>query len=294
MNSSGSLNGATVIAGQLLRPFPQYQSVIPSNASGDSIYHSLQTSLVKRFRSGGVINRNYTWSKNIGNVSGTTLQMLETQGAVPGIIQDFTNLRGERAELNYSVRNRFVTSSVSDLPFGKGHAFLLNASGITGGFVSGWGVNGIVTFQTGFLLSLQSAANQLSNVFGAGTIRPNDSPSLTGCNSVKTITGSSQSRLNKWFNTSCFAAPDSYSFGNEPRVDPSIYAPGIANYDISVKKDTGIRKGLKLNLRMEVFNLFNRVQFSIPGTTVGTAAFGTVTNTQNRSRNIQLSGRLEF
>ncbi len=66
----GPLANATVNAGQLLRPYPQYQNVlIPSWNVGNSTYHSLQTRFEKRFGNlGGTLMVNYTWSKLLSNV----------------------------------------------------------------------------------------------------------------------------------------------------------------------------------------------------------------------------------
>lgn len=284
VNSAGALNGTTVPAGQLLRPFPQYTNVIETNATGDTIYHSLQVSLQKRFANGGVLSSNYTWSKNIGNVSGN----LSIDGA-QGALQDFTNPRAERSVLSFNVPNRFVTSFVSPLPFGHGQKFLNDVSGIAGGFVSGWQASGIVTIQSGFPLGLTAQNNALATSFGAGTIRPNY---ISGCN--PRISGSAQARLGKWFNTACYAAPGNFSFGNEPRVDGGLEAAGVANYDLAVQKSTGITERLHLELRAEFFNLFNRVQFAPPALAFGVSSFGTVTAAANNPRQLQLSGRFVF
>src|SRR5207253_10727456 len=109
--------------------------------------------------------------------------------------------------------------------------------------VSGWGINGVTTFQSGFPLSFMDASpNALVNNFGignagpgtgAGVTRPNF---LSGCNAA--ISGDATSRIGKWFNTSCFQVPGAFEFGNEPRVDPNLRAQGIDNFDFSVSKRT--------------------------------------------------------
>ena len=294
VNPTGSLNGANTTQGQLLRPFPQFGNVLQTNGKGDSIYHAMQLSVQKRFGDTGTLVGNYTWAKNIGNIPGTALTQLETNDAIPGQIQDYTNPRGERSEFNYSVRHRLVTSYVVGLPFGRNQRFLNHLNGFGDRVVSGWGVNGIVTFQTGFHLSLTASNNALTNSFGAGTIRPNYNPAAAGCNGQKQLSGPAQSRINGWFNTSCFAAPPNYTFGNEPRVDSGITAAGIANYDLSLKKTTPITERVGLDFRVETFNLFNRVQFGTPRLVVGTATFGTINQAFNDPRQIQLSGRLVF
>jgi hypothetical protein len=289
VNPAGSLNGATVSAGQLLRPYPEYTNVTWANARlGDNIYHAMQMSLQKRFGAAGVLTVNYTWSKNIGDVSATTNNSLE--GLTVGSNQNYYNLRADRSLINFNAPSNFVVSYVMDLPFGKGKKFLGGATGVTGKLVSGWGVNGIVNLRTGFPLSIVDQSNTLNSTFGAGTIRPNE---VIGC--VKTFAGRQQDRINQWFNSSCFTQPGPYYFGSQARVDNKIRASGVNNFDFTISKNTVLSERFSLQFRAEAFNLFNRVQFGAPGTTRGTAStFGIVSVQANNPRQLQLAVRLLF
>jgi hypothetical protein len=101
-----------------------------------------------------------------------------------------------------------------------------------------------------------------------------------------------QSRLGLWFNTAAFAQPASFTFG-EPPTDPVLRAAGINNRDFTVVKDSEIRERFRLQFRTESFNLFNRMQFADPGTSLGSPQFGIVTSAMNLPRLVQL-GRLSF
>src|SRR2546426_10405068 len=58
----------TVNAGQLLRPYPQFQSVVnPAYYVGSSTYHALQAKLEKRFGGAGIFRAHYTWAKRLSN-----------------------------------------------------------------------------------------------------------------------------------------------------------------------------------------------------------------------------------
>jgi hypothetical protein len=59
---------------------------------------------------------------------------------------------------------------------------------------------------------------------------------VTGCNNK--ISGPAWSRVNGWFNTSCFMYPGDYAFGNEPRVDAKLTSVGVNNYDFAIMKST--------------------------------------------------------
>jgi hypothetical protein len=178
-------------------------------------------------------------------------------------------------------------SYVRDLPFGKGQKFLSNVSGAADKVISGWGINGVSTFQSGFPLGLTTNVN-LSNSFGGGS-RPNV---VAGCHDG--ISGSAQSRLNEWFNTSCFTQPAAFTFGDESRLDPTLRGPGINNWDFALFKTTSITERVGLQFRTEVFNLFNRVQFGGPGVAVGNPSFGVISSQTNNPRLIQFALRLIY
>jgi hypothetical protein len=139
------------------------------------------------------------------------------------------------------------------------------------------------------------AANTVSTYALAGTTRPNV---VAGC--AKKIDGSVQSRLgdstakSKYFNTTCFTAPGNFAFGNESRTDNTLRAPGIANWDLALFKETHLSERLVLQLRAESFNLFNRVQFGAPNTSIGSAQQGQITTQVNEPRLLQIAGRINF
>jgi hypothetical protein len=117
-----------------------------------------------------------------------------------------------------------------------------------------------------------------ATLFGAGS-RPSLSP---GCH--KSSDASGTARLNGWFNATCFVAPADFTFGNEPRVDPTLRSDGVDNFDFSVFKSVLLdREGRTgMEFRVEFFNLFNRTQFAPPNTTccsTNNANFGVVTST---------------
>src|SRR5436190_23825193 len=74
--ATGTLSTPTIQLGQLLRPFPQFTSVIATNNSyGDSIYHSLQAKLERRFSNGFSFLLSYTYSKLIDDVLPSTANL---------------------------------------------------------------------------------------------------------------------------------------------------------------------------------------------------------------------------
>jgi hypothetical protein len=183
-------------------------------------------------------------------------------------------------------------------------------SGVGDKVVSGWGVDGITTFQRGFPLKISYAgttALQAANlgVGAIGGIRPNVVP---GCD--KKAGGGS---VANWFNTDCFSAPAitdpggpqfQWGFGDESRVDSVLRGDGAKNFDFAIFKRTTIGERVGVEFRTEFFNLFNHPQFGIPGEAFnGVAAssgvpagngFGQVTSTIGNPRLIQFALVVRF
>jgi hypothetical protein len=286
--ANGVLSQPTVQRCQLLMPFPEYTSTPdPGGYIGNSVYHALQVKAEKRFASGGTVLASYTFSKIIANVE-TLTAWLDSPTGVAGV-QDWYNFRGERALSSFDSRQRLALSYVVDFPIGKGQRFLSGSHGIADKLISGWGINGVSTFQEGFPLGLTATPNLTG--FNTG-LRPNVA---AGCD--KAIGGSAQSRINKWFNTACFTVPGPFTFGTEGRTDPVLRGPGVNNFDFALFKRTQIKEGIGIEFRAEAFNLFNRVQFGTPNTVATTAAnatFGVSTTQANNPRLIQLALRLSY
>jgi hypothetical protein len=306
----GALGPGNLKAGQLDRPFPQYAG-LNLNGQGccDSVYHSLQATVTRRFAGGGTLLVAYTNAKLLSTTD--TLTSWLEGGVTGGVgnIQDWNNLKNERSLSSQDVSQRLVISYVLDLPFGKGKKFLGGATGAAGKLVSGWGVDGVTTFQRGFPVKISyggATALSGSGFLGQSTLRPDVVP---GCD--KNTSGSSVSRLGGWFNTACFQQPglntpglttvpgiaNGWAFGNEPRVDPTQRQQGINNFDFAVFKKTTITETVNFEFRTEFFNIFNHPQFGPPnGTccTLNNPNFGVVTNTINNPRLIQFGLKLAF
>ena len=286
--SAGFLAAApTIPQGYLLVPYPQFLGVTQLGPTlGASTYHSLQARFEKRMGSGGNFLASYTWSKFISDTDTLTYWL---ESSSPGGNQDNYNVHADRSLSANDVPQRLVLSYSVDIPVGTGKRFMGGVSGVTSKLVSGWGFNGISTFQSGFPLVFTAQGNTLYYNFGGNTIRPNAVP---GCH--KSISGSAQSRLDGWFNTTCFTQPGDFAFGDESRNDSSLRSAGINNWDAALFKNTAVTERVSVQFRAEVFNLFNRVQFGPPGTSLGTPQFGVVSSQVNQPRLIQFGLRLSF
>src|SRR4029077_7427061 len=293
-----SSTATNITLGQFDRPFPQYTGLqLSAFGCCDSNYQSLQVSVTRRFQGGGTMLVAYTNSKLISNTDTLTTWL---EGSGVGQVQDWDNLRGERSLSSQDVPQRLVISYVLDLPFGHGKKFLSGTSGVAGKAVSGWGVDGVTTFQRGFPVKITwSGPNtplQSANL-GTGVIRPN---AVAGCS--KATSGSAASRLGGtfggpgWINAACFSAPPAWGFGSEARVDATLRAQGVNNFDFAVFKRTtfGPDEHLGLEFRTEFFNLFNHPQFGSPDGSFGSSTFGQVTSQEGNPRLIQFALKFLF
>lgn len=153
-------------------------------------------------------------------------------------------------------------------------------------------------------MGISDATNDLStNAFmTSGSERPFVVP---GC--AKKLGGSIYNRIGgaapqTYFNTGCFESQtiasspvfNPFAYGNESRTDNTLRTPGVANWDMSLFKNIPIREYAALDLRVESFNLFNRVQFGSPNSQVGNSEFGWITSQYNNPRILQVSGRITF
>jgi hypothetical protein len=275
--SLGNPSTGKISAGQLERPYPEYNQVqLAGFGCCSSTYNSLQATVTRRFQGGGTLLVAYTNAKLLSNTDTLTSWLEGPTGGVPGV-QDWDNLKGEKSLSAQDVSQRLVISYVLDLPFGRGKAYANNMSGLANGAISGWGIDGITTFQRGFPLKISYSGTtplEAANL-GVSNIRPDVVP---GCD--KKAGGG---HISNWFNTSCFANPPDFGPGTEARVDPTLRGPGIDNFDFAVFKRTQVSEKLGIEFRTEFFNLFNHPYFSMPATGFGgvgvSNGFGVINST---------------
>jgi hypothetical protein len=277
--TTGVLASRTVARAQLLRPFPQFLSVVAVNSSfASSNYHAALVSVQRRFSKGLTINGSYTFSKLIDLATGGFAgESLSNAG-----FQNWNNLRADRSLSALDAPHRLVVNGLYAFPFGAGRKF--NPTGVTGVILNGWEVSAIYTYQTGGPLAFSSATN--TTFAQAGGQRPN----LVG----DPVLPDDQRTLTRWFNTAAFAAPPAYTFGNAPRSIGSVRSDGISGIDFSAVKNTRLYESVALQFRAEFFNLTNTVRFAPPNTAFGSAAFGQVSAQSNQPRVIQFALKLIY
>jgi len=261
---------------QIRRPFPQFNGVsvrLPS--LGQMSYHAALLRVEKRLSHGLSFLSTYTWSRNIGNI--------DHQNALGdnNIYQDAYNRRLDKGPSGIDIVHRFTVGSVYDLPWGRGRRWL--RSGVLSRTVGGWTFGTIATLQSGAPFGVLTNTNN-TNAFAAGTPRANilRDGSLPG----------DQRTLARWFDTSAFAAPAAYAFGNSARG--ILRASGRQNIDLSLNKRFSITERMQAKISGEFFNVFNHPDFAAPNHSFGAPSFGVINSQANSGRVVQLGLDISF
>lgn len=136
--------------------------------------------------------------------------------------------------------------------------------------------------QSGLPLAISQTTN--NNAFaGFGTQRPDriGNPALED----------DERSVSRWFNTSAFRAALPFTLGSSSR-NP-VRGPGYGNVDVALMRSVAVSGARALEVRAEVFNATNTPPLGAPNTTVGAAAFGSITSAGD-PRVVQLALRFLF
>jgi hypothetical protein len=255
---------------QSRRPFPQWGVASIGTTIGAANYNSLQATLEKRLNSGVYALVSYAFSKCLDN------------GSVENSPPSLELLKRNYGPCNYDIASNMTVSSIYQLPFGKGRAFLNNANRYVNGLLGGWELAGVFTYHTGqpFTPTLSSdvantgVSSQWPDRIGKGTLH-NRTPT-------------------RWFDPNAFGIPAKYTYGNSGRG--ILRADGLVDVDATLKKtlQLGESSERRFELRFESFNAANHPTFSAPNATIGSSSAGKITSTLNANRIFQAAAKLYF
>src|ERR1043166_3475215 len=189
--------------------------------------------------------------------------------------QDHNNLAAEWSPSVLDMTHRFILNGVYEIPFGK------HWKSVGGKLVAGWQLSGIWSAFSGDPLGVVSTVN---NTFSqGGGQRPNWSGKNPKLDNPSPL---------RWFDTSQFTNPASYTFGNAPRTFNGTRSDVTRQFDFALTKNTRFRERFNLQLRAEVFNIINSPRFSPPNTSFGSPQFGVVSAQTNLPRVVQFALKL--
>ena len=246
-----------------------------SQFTGDSRYNGLQVTLRRQISHGLSFQSAYTLSKAMNDTS---------------IYNDLNYLSGNWARASFDRRHRIVTNFDYQLPNS------VRSTGAAGKLLNGWTTTGLVIVQSGLPLTLTDPAG--GSVYGEAS--PSTVTLCPGRAGLAT-SGSVEARLGGWINTSAICSAPAIGsdgatgYGNAGQS--LLDGPPQVNTDISLGKRTvvgGLRENAELAFRVEFYNSLNHPQFANPGTSLGTANFGVITQTSVAPRLVQFALKYLF
>jgi hypothetical protein len=264
-NNALYTGGPTCIAGTPAntpcpRPYPDYETMTYTDLIGTSIYHALQVKVERHYSSGLAIIGAYTYSNSLDTNSaydGTT--------ASPNFPQNSYDRAAEKARSDFDYAQRASLAYVYDLPFGNRIGKLQNTK--ANYLVKGWEVAGIAMLQSGAPYTPHVDGNPSNNI--DNNDRPNVVPGVSFYPAHKSV--------NQWTNPAAFSYPAYYTFGNAGRN--ILTGPGLADWDFSLIRNFKLGESKTLQFRAEMFNIFNRANFTLPNADWSSTSFGVIGNT---------------
>jgi hypothetical protein len=256
-------------------------------SEGASWYNGLETSLTKGLSHGIQFFLSYTFSKTLdtdgANINGSSAGNTLTLGD-----QDSGSQRWGRASFDRT--HRLVFSQTWELPS--------PLRGLKRAALGGWNLTAVLTVQSGGALTI--ADTNSTNVFGI----TEDRAQLSGkCSRRELVTGGTvQSKLNQYFNESCFTTPPiigadgiGTDFGNS--ATGIVNGPAQANLDIAISRTVPVNWPIEnsaIQFRAEFFNALNHPQFANPDTNFASPTFGVISSTSVNPRVGQVAIKLTF
>jgi len=299
------MTGCAPSVAQALRPYPQYcDDLVGLNQNrGESQYHSLQMKLERRFTQGVYALVSYTLSRTVSNGSDNTQTLATTWSGAHGVISPFEKNRTKAVTVD-DVPHVLSTAFVYELPFGRGKKYL-NQGGPAHAVLGGWQVSTIFRYSSGlpFFFRVNGTACNVPGQFRAGCI-----PALLNPDAVfAQEKGSFDPAKGPLFNRGAFEPVSAFNFyyGRGNRIEENVRGFPYRNQDLSFVKNTRLPGGTNVQLRVEMFNMWNWHVFGARGTTFGATTdafnldlaspnFGKWTGGVSDPRNIQVAARIEF
>jgi hypothetical protein len=291
--SRDATNSGAVLPSQFLRPYPGYGNITYYFYGGNSNYHSLQTSVRRRYKSNLTYGLVWTWSKAMNYTDTETAAATSTVSSlIDPKIRNYGKAGFDRTHI-FRVYWNYNLPRASSVMHSK----------VVAGLFNNWQVSGIYTAQSGAPLGITynyAPAQDITGSTDAGRVNLIANPVLP----------KDQRTFSQAFNTAAITAPSPVvcqvpntpfsCWGNAAK--DVFRGPGLNNFDVSLFKNMPFKEGrVRAQLRVESYNIFNHTQFTAVGTTATFSATGQQTNgtfgqytAAANPRNLQLALRVMF
>ena len=235
-------------------PYPAFGTIEYADQDGTANYHGLELTVERRFSHGVGFRAAYTLSKAKDNAGEHLFS-----GGSPSFLQDARNRDSWQGPSDQDTRHRLAANWILDVPMG-------------------FTFSGIVTARTGRPFTVRQSSNNVGNLMTGLPDRIGD--------------GEGAKTVDSWFDATAFKAVTSGTFGNSGRN--ILRGPGLVNADIALHRRFPIGGSRALELRWEVFNVFNGTQLGLPDPNISNSTVGTITSLAGDPRVMQFAAKLVF
>jgi hypothetical protein len=276
----------------LSAPYPLWAVIFDHRSGARSNYGALTVEANKRLSRGLQFSSSYAFAKGLSNGQGFNPGGYTSQGG--GTVSDIYNIDLDYGPVPYIRTNRWLSTFLYELPFGRKGTLLSGANRFADAIVGGWQVAGVMLFQSGPRLNVVApgvdpAGNNSVNVSGAGRADIVSGVPLYPAN--RSIAG--------WVNPAAFVKPAN----NIGRIGDSpigaIRGPGTQAVSLSLTKTIVMGERLRFQIGAAASNALNHPNYAPPSNlSLGTAGFSSINNVQSQDaggpRAIQVTARLRF
>ena len=254
-----------------LRPNPLFADVTLIESRASSQYNALQVKFQQRSDVGLSALVAYTLGKSTDDASG-----FFTSAGDPNFPQNSFDPGAEEGRSSFDVRHR-LTAGLSYMVPSFGRSWLEN-----------WQLHAIATVTSGppFTVAIHPDIDQSNTGRSNLGFGNNDRPNVSGDG----LLPDGDRSEDEWFDTAAFSLPVFGSFGNAGRN--ILDGPGYKNLNLGVTKIVPVGDA-RLQLRLEVFNLFNRTNYDLPDAFLGSPTFGRILSA-GAPRRVQLGVKALF
>ena len=233
----------------------------------------------KRMSHGLQADAHYTWSRT---------RDMGTHSNGGGATMDDYDIWRDYGPSNWDIPHRFVASYLYDVPFLRDHP-----QPVLRALLGGWQVSGVTTIQSGSPVNITLSTDR-ANIGITGRQRPDLVGAVPSLNCQPNSGGATEQerrRLINCFDATAFALPAQFTFGNAGRN--ILRGPKNVSTDLSLMKNFALHGETRLQVRVELYNVFNNVNYNNPNSSFGSAAFGQITGAGSM-RQVQLGAKLIF
>jgi Carboxypeptidase regulatory-like domain len=299
--AAASAGGGTAFINSIVQ-YPGYtsgQTVYQSD--GISNYNSLQVSATKT-KGDSSFQLSYTWSKTLstGVAEGDNLEPFCFEQCVTASGATESWIRYEYGPQTFDLPQIFRASYTLQEPW------LKNRKGVEGAILAHWMLSGVTTVQSGNALTVTGSSG-LGSLQGGATFT--DRANLVaGTALVDSIAQGGAAFAGTtcpagkicYINAAAFGSTEGHAgtvpstfVGNAPIGN--IFGPGNYNWDMSLRKNFPIRESMNISFQWDVFNVFNRVDYNNPSTTITSSSFGEISGVNSNSqREMQFGLKFAF